>query len=282
MDQTLSEKYDGLLAYLRSLGRVAVAFSSGVDSTFLLYAAKEALGANALALTASGPIFPKREQEEAETFCAQIGVRQKVLQYDPLSVAGFADNPKNRCYICKRALLGMITRAAAQEQIQYVVEGSNLDDEGDYRPGLVAVQELGILSPLRTCGFTKQEIRIISHELGLPTWDKSSFACLSSRIPYGEEITEDKLAMIERAEALLLAEHFRQFRVRVHGQLARIELLPEDMDRMLDADLRQRIDQTFHEIGFAYVTLDLTGYRTGSLNETLTAEEKNYRQKVWE
>lgn len=267
----LDSKYNSLIDYFKKLGSVAVAFSSGVDSTFLLYAAHEALGdEGVIAITAVSNLFPSREKDEAHTFCQSLGVKQIELQADELGIAGFADNPVDRCYICKKDLFSQIINRAKAEGIDYVAEGSNLDDLGDYRPGLKAIAELQVKSPLRECGFTKAEIRELSARFSLATASKPSFACLASRVPYGETITREKLHMVEQAEQVLLDEGFKQFRVRVHGDaMARIELLPEDMSRMLDEDFRLRIYDTFKDFGFNYVSLDLKGYRTGSLNETI-------------
>ncbi len=268
-DDKLLNKYEELKKYLGSFGKVAVAFSSGVDSTFLLYAAKEALGDNVLALTASSCSFPVRELKETKAFCEEHGIRQIIVESEELSIEGFSHNPKNRCYLCKRELFQKFRDVTEREGIKEIVEGSNLDDNGDYRPGLMAVAELGIQSPLRTIGFTKNEIRMMSKHLGLPTWEKQSFACLSSRFPYGEEITEKKLGMVDTAEQYLLDMGFHQLRVRIHGNVARIELDPSEFGKFMEEDVRTKVYDMFKKTGFAYVALDIKGYRTGSMNETL-------------
>lgn len=265
----LHEKYRHLQDYLTSLGSVAVAFSSGVDSAFLLRAAHDCLGDKAMAIRASSYLFPAREGQEADEFCGTYGIRQLVLEADELSVPGFSENPPDRCYICKKDLFTRLKEAASSLGFSALAEGSNMDDLGDYRPGMRALKELGILSPLREAGLYKAEIRALSREMGLPTWDKPSYACLASRFVYGDTITKEKLGMVEKAEQYLIDKGFRQIRVRIHGNMARIEIPREDFPRFLDDALREEIHARLKDIGFSYVALDLLGYRTGSMNETL-------------
>ncbi len=263
------EKLEVLKNNLKSLGSLAVAFSGGVDSSFLLKVASDVLGENVLAVTARSSTFPEREYNEAVEFVKQYGIRHQTIVSEELEVEGFSDNPKNRCYLCKSELFAKIIDIAKENNIEYVTEGSNQDDLGDYRPGLQAIEELKVVSPLREAGLTKAEIRILSKELGLKTWNKPSFACLSSRFPYGEKITKEKLEMVDKAEQFLLDLDFKQVRVRHHGEVARIEVNEEEIVRLLDKEIRHKIQQRFKEIGFAYAALDLRGYRTGSMNETL-------------
>ena len=269
MTEETRQKYANLQENLKKLGSAAVAFSGGVDSTFLLKAPHAALGDRAVAVPATASAFPKRESGEAISFCEEEGIRQIRYDFDVMSVEGFAQNPPDRCYLCKRTLFRHIQRLAAENDLAYVVEGSNMDDNRDYRPGHRAIAELGIKSPLRDAGLTKAEIRELSREMGLPTWDKPSYACLASRFVYGETITPEKLSMVEQAEQFLMEQGFRQMRVRVHGNLARIEVPSEEIPRFMDDTLRRTIAARFQNLGFSYVTLDLLGFRSGSMNETL-------------
>lgn len=268
---TIEEKYKVLQEELRAMKSVAVAFSSGVDSTFLLAVAVDTLGKDhVMAVTASSCSFPERERKEAQEFCEKRGIRQVIVVSEELDIEGFRHNPKNRCYLCKHELFEKILAIAEENHLAAVVEGSNMDDNGDYRPGLRAVEELGIKSPLRAAKLTKQEIRELSKRLMLPTWDKQSFACLASRFVYGETISEERLGMVDQAEQLLLDMGFHQVRVRIHGEgdatMARIEVLPQEIPILTEDAKRERIYSYFKEIGFAYVTLDLGGYHMGSMN----------------
>jgi uncharacterized protein len=263
------KKLENLKAYLKELGSVAIAFSSGVDSTFLLKVAHEVLGDRVIAVTARSCSFPERELTEAKVFCQKEGIRHFICDSEELEIEGFSQNPPNRCYLCKRELFEKILVIAKEQGIEYVAEGSNTDDNGDYRPGLIAVKELGIKSPLRAADLNKNEIRELSKKLGLPTWEKQSFACLSSRFVYGETITEEKLRMVDRAEQLLLDMGFHQIRVRIHDRLARIEVMPEEFEKLIEKENRERIVSELKSYGFTYVSMDLSGYRMGSMNETL-------------
>lgn len=269
---SLHEKKQYLENYLRGLGSVAVAFSSGVDSTFLLKVAQNVLGENVIAVTARSCSFPVRELNEAKEFCEKEGIEQIIVESEELTIEGFRQNPKNRCYLCKHELFTKIRSIAKERGISYVAEGSNMDDNGDYRPGLIAVAELGVKSPLREAKLTKEEIRELSKEMGLPTWDKQSFACLSSRFVYGETISEEKLSMVDRAEQRLLDLGFHQVRVRIHGNIARIEVDRSEFEKIIQPEISEQINRYLRELGFLYVTLDLGGYQMGSMNRTLGVE----------
>ncbi len=264
MDE-MHTKYQELLAYLHNLGSVAVAFSGGVDSAFLLCAAKEALGDQVLAVTLASCLLPERELQEAGEFCALHQIRHVVLGERPLEIEGFAQNPPDRCYLCKRKLYEDLIQTAQDYDMAAVIEGSNVDDQSDYRPGMMAISELGVKSPLRIAGLTKEEIRQLWEEFGLTTYDKPSYACLASRFGYGQRITEEKLQMVDAAEQCIMDLGIRQVRVRIHGKEARIEVLPEDFDTIMAPTVREGIYNDFKELGFSHVGLDLRGYRSGNM-----------------
>jgi len=270
MDSTTpAKKLLALKAYLNNLNSVAIAFSSGVDSTFLLKVAHDVLGDQVVAVTARSCSFPVRELKEAEEFCRKEGIRHIIVDSEELDIEGFRHNPRNRCYLCKHELFTKIIAIAQENHLAYVAEGSNMDDNGDYRPGLKAVAELHVVSPLRYVGLYKEEIRQLSKELGLATWNKQSFACLSSRFVYGEEISREKLSMVDKAEQFLLDMGFKQLRVRIHGTIARIEVGQEEILQLAAPEIRRQVSETLHRLGFSYVTIDMDGYQTGSMNRTL-------------
>lgn len=269
MEKELHEKLSNLKTILTAYGGIAVAFSGGVDSTFLLKVAHDVLGSRCVAITAGSASFPERETREARQFCEKENIRQLFFKSEEIQLEEYASNPKDRCYHCKHLLFSRMKEIAAAQGIEVVCEGSNMDDLGDYRPGLRAIEELHVRSPLREAHLYKSEIRQLSKEMGLPTWGKQSFACLASRFVYGERITPEKLHMVERAEETLRDMGLVQYRVRIHGNMARIEVFPSDFERIIDRENRERILREFRAAGFAYVAMDLQGYRTGSMNEVL-------------
>lgn len=262
-------KLDRLREVLSDLGSLAVGFSGGVDSSFLLSVAKEELGDRVIAVTAADASVPERELEEAKAFCHERGIRHIICRVDPLKEEGYRKNGPDRCYFCKHGIFTEIKRIAKENGIEYTAEGSNMDDLGDYRPGLKAVEELSVKSPLREAGLYKADIRSLSKAMGLPTWSKPAYACLASRFVYGEEITEKKLQMIDRAEQFLIGLGFIEERVRLHGNIARIEVSPADIPRLASEDIRSAVYEEFKKLGFLFVTLDMKGYRTGSMNATI-------------
>jgi uncharacterized protein len=263
----LHEKYENLKNIIRDMGSVLIAFSGGVDSTFLLKTAHDILGENVCAVTATSPTYPGSEFRSAAELALLIGVRHLSVESNELEIPGFMENPKERCYFCKKELFQILVEKAARMGFSSVAEGSNTDDLGDYRPGRKAVEELKVRSPLLEADLSKEEIRRLSRELGLPTWDKQPYACLASRFPYGVRITGSRLHAIEVCEEFLKEKGFGTYRVRFHGDTARIEVGERELDRFLDPDLRREVVGCFKEAGFIYVALDLQGYRTGSMNE---------------
>lgn len=268
MAQSLAEKHAALEQILRDTGGCLVGFSGGVDSTLLVAVAAAVLGNRVLAVTATSETYPEREYREATELAARFGVRHLTVVSEELDLPGFAENPVDRCYHCKKELFGKLCGIAAREGLPAVVDGSNRDDRGDYRPGRRALAELGVRSPLEEAGFTKDDVRALSRELGLPTWDKPAFACLSSRFPYGTAITREKVSQVGRAEESLRELGLRVLRVRHHGDVARIEVGPGEFNRVA-GELRDEVVTRVREAGYAYVALDLQGYRTGAMNEVL-------------
>jgi len=266
----LAQKLERLRTTLQSYGSALIAYSGGVDSTFLLKVAVEALGRDkVLGVTARSESLTTRAFQLACDIAREHNLPQEVIEYSELDIEGYADNPVNRCYFCKSELFHRMRELADARGLAAVVEGSNADDVGDFRPGMKAAAELGMKSPLREVGLTKDEIRTLAREMGLPNWDRPSEACLASRFPYGEQITHEKLNQVGEAEGYIRGLGLRQVRVRHHGKVARIEVLPDDMPRLLDPATRQAIIAHFKQLGFHYITLDLQGYRTGSMNEML-------------
>lgn len=270
MKQTRDEKEQALIQYLKTLQSGILAFSGGVDSTYLLYAAHKVMEDRLLAVTMRLTSVPEAEIEDAKKLAAGIGARHTVIAMNQFDIDGFADNPENRCYLCKHFLFSRLKRKAAAEGYSCVMDGTNLDDTAVFRPGRKALSEMDIKSPLRESGLTKEDIRVLSKKAGLPTWSKPSLPCMVTRFPYHEQITRDKLARVETAENVLRQEGFTRFRVRSHGDLARIEAPPEDMQALLDK--KERLSRALTALGFLYVTMDLSGFASGSMDKLIGRE----------
>lgn len=264
-----NRKLQELESVLKARKPLAVAFSGGVDSTFLLAAAARVLSSEVIAVTVASPLFPEREKAAAIELANRLDVRHLVLEHSDAALKPFKNNPKERCYICKKAFFGRILEKLRELNVPFLAHGANMDDHDDYRPGLKAAEELEILSPLVEAGLTKSDVRSLSREMGLPTWDKPSMACLATRIPYGTPMTPDILRMVEVAEDAMYALGFEGARVRYHGPVARIEFQPQDLSRALTPGTRQEIIRRIRSAGFDHVAVDLEGYTQGSMNRAI-------------
>lgn len=269
MDKLLRKKIKNLKNYIASIESAIVAFSGGVDSTLLLKLSSDILKDKVLAVTAKSLTFPQSELEDSETLARELGVKQVIIETNELKNKKFSSNDRERCYWCKDELFELISNFAKKNYFKYILDGSNYEDIGDYRPGMRAAERWGVLSPLKEAKLTKKEIRIISKELNLPTWDKPAAACLASRIPYGTKITKDLLLKIDDAESVLKNLGFNQVRVRHHGNIARIEIPSKDMKKILGSEIKSMVVKSFKKLGYIYITLDIEGYTTGSMNKTL-------------
>ena len=275
IEPEMKERYEKLRAILKEMGSVVIGFSGGVDSTFLSYTAHDVLGDQALAVTAVSPTLPESEERDARDMAASIGIRHLVVHSTEFSDPEFVKNPKNRCYICKKIRFTALVNLAKQEGFHWVVDGGNVDDLGDFRPGMKALEEMAdaVRSPMIEAGITKADIRALSQELGLRTWNKQSAACLASRIPYGVELTPQRLSMIDKAEQYIAPYITGSLRVRCHGDVARIEVREDEIPAILAH--RKDIVQALRRCGFTYVSLDLGGYEMGSLNEVIETDEED-------
>lgn len=272
---TLEAKLELLKELLTQYQSCVIAFSGGVDSSLLYKVAVDVLGDRVLAITADSETYPSHELEQARELAVKLNANFEVIKTEELANPVFAENPPNRCYYCKQELFGKLLAIAKEKGYAYVLDGANADDTSDFRPGMQAARELGVKSPLKEAGLTKEDIRTLARQMGLANWDKPSFACLSSRFPYGHSITPRKLNQVEEAEKMLRSLGFKQFRVRHHGDIARIEADLADLPRLVEEPLRQKLASGLRELGFPYVTVDLAGFRSGSMNEVLPGEVKN-------
>lgn len=268
----IDKKFRQLKKVLEKMGSVLIAFSGGADSTFLLRVATEVLGKHVLAVTAVSEIQPAHESKDAQQFAEELGVNHVIVRTNEMKEEDFISNPTDRCYHCKKMIFSELKHIAIQKGIPYVIDGSNADDMTDYRPGLRALRELNIRSPLRELNFTKAEIRALSKTLGLPTWNRPALACLASRIPYGTRITPQILRRIDAAESFLRAEGFEQVRVRDHGNIARIEVSESNIQRLVEKTFKERLIRKLRDLGYLYITVDLEGYRSGSLNQLVASD----------
>jgi len=272
---TAAEKLNKLREILADMGNVLVAFSGGVDSSFLLAVAVDVLNEQVVAATAESQLYSNWELEQAATVAEQLGVRHITFEMDHLTLAGFAGNPPERCYLCKRALFAQMQQIAQREELSWVAHAEQIDDLSQWRPGQRAAEELRVRAPLVEANLSKAEVRELSRKLGLPTWNLPVNACLATRIPYGEAITDEKLRQIQAAEEALRELGFRQLRVRRHGRLARIEVSPTELSRLAEEPVRKQVVAALKEVGFAYITVDLAGYRSGSMDEVIEGSGKD-------
>ena len=279
-EDELLAKYNHLQELLKDMGRVLIAFSGGVDSTLLLKVAKDTLGTEVLAVTALSETTPRHERLDAERLARQLVVEHLLIHTDELQLPEFIKNPENKCYICKKDRFGGLVELAGKKRYHFVLDGGNLDDHSDYRPGIQATRELGVRSPLSEAGFSKQDIRTLSRQLGLDTWNKPSYACLASRIPYHSPITVEKLRQVDEGEEFLRKLGFAgQVRVRHHNQIARLEIDARDLPQFIQPDVRNKVVEYFRGLGFTYVALDLEGYSMGSLNRVAAAAQKGFQDE---
>lgn len=270
--------YQELVSSIKEMGGVVIGYSGGVDSTLVAKAATDALGERAVCVLIDSCLIPRSEIDEAVAQAGELGLNLIRIKADALGIENVPDNEPDRCYHCKLAVFSQLVEVAKAQGLEFVLDGTNADDASDYRPGAKATQELGIRSPLKELGFSKEQVRAMSCELGLMTWDKPSYACLASRVPYGTRLTREILGQVEAAESILHELGFKQCRVRHHGEIARIELMLDEMDAILAADTRNLVLHRFHALGYGYVTLDLAGYRTGSMNEPLVGMDSGVKE----